>query len=155
MSIHPFPSGQPLATPRQVLLSAIVASLGWAAAGVHAQTAVSPTPGLWSVWRADSPQAPTSPPSFTLCVDAAGARDPSLLMGEAPGDASCTVRGTRRTDPLGLEATLNCPGGRIVKASVRFSSADVFLTRLESAKADDRGFPTRFVHARRSGECSR
>ena len=135
MSIHPFSSGQPLATPRQVLLCAIVAGLGCAAAGVHAQAAVSPTPGLWFVWRADSPQAPTSPPSLTLCVDAAGARDPALLMGEAPGDASCTVRGTRRTDPLGLEATLTCPGGRIVTISSRGALGGTRVAHYATSKA--------------------
>ncbi len=155
MSINPIPSSRPPAGMLRALLIATVAALAGTAQDARAQAATSPTPGLWHLWRTDSPRAPTTPPALTLCVNAAGARDLALLMGEAPGDGSCRVRETRRTDPLGVEVTLNCPGGRLVKASVRFSSGEAFLTRLDAAKAGDPGFPTQFVHGRRDGECTR
>ena len=155
MSVNPSVAAQARARLPRALLCAAVAGLVWPVQDTRAQAAPSPTPGLWHIWRTDSPRAPTTLPAITLCVSESGARDPSLLMGEAPGDGSCQVRGTRRTDALGLEVTLSCLGGQAVKASVRFSSGEAFLTRLESAKAGDPGFPTRFVHGRRDGECIR
>lgn len=125
------------------------------AASAHAQASVSPSPGLWNLWRTDSTGTPKRPPDLTICVDAAGARDPALLMGEAPGDASCQVRGMRRTDPLALEATLNCSGASVLKMAVRFSSSEAFVTRLEPIAGRERGVPARFVHAQREAGCTR
>lgn len=145
-----------------VRLHGAARSLGWVlaaalacSAGAHAQTSVSPSPGLWNLWRTDSAATPKRPPDLTICVDATGARDPALLMGEAPGDASCQMRGTRRTDPLALEATLNCPTASVLKMAVRFSSGEAFVTRLEPIAGRERGAPARFVHAQREAGCTR
>ena len=153
MSTPPSSSARLRATLPKVLLCAVAAGLYGAAPGAQVEAPVSPAPGMWLLWRTATPQAPTTAPSITLCVDAAGARDPALLMGEAPGDGTCPVQGSRRTDALGLEATLKCPGGQDMKASVRFASGEAFVTRLEAAKAGDRATPARFVHGRRVGSC--
>ena len=153
MSTHPSSSARLRAALPRTLPCALAAALCWTASCARAQAPVSPTPGIWLLWRTASPQAPTTAPSITLCVDAAGARDPALLMGEAPGDGTCPVQPSRRTDALGLEATLKCPGGQDMKASVRFASGEAFVTRLEAAKAGDRATPARFVHGRRVGSC--
>jgi hypothetical protein len=123
------------------------------AASAYAQASVSPSPGMWNLWRTDSSGTPRRPPDLTLCVDAAGSRDPALLMGEAPGDASCQMRNVRRVDARGLDATLTCPGGRVFKASVRFSSPAAFVTKMAPTAGPERGAPASFVHARREGEC--
>ena len=140
--------------------AALIGAAGLAPAGAQVTVtapAASQAPlsaGLWNLWRTPSASLPTTAPDLTICVDAAGARDPALLMGEAPGDASCRVRSTRRTDALGLELMLTCPGNRVLKASVRLASVESFVTRLEPGSANTRE-PVSFVHARREGGCTR
>lgn len=132
------------------------AMLAAASGGALAQALPPASPGLWQFWRTDSARAPNRPADLTICVDAAGARDPALMVGQAPGDASCEMRGLRRVDGLGLDATLSCPGGRLMKASVRFSSPNAFVTQLEHTSGPARGgLVPGFVHARRVAECTR
>ena len=152
-----------LVLPRQALRAAALAcACGCAAfqAPVHAQVppqppgALSPSAGSWHLWRTTSATVPRTAPDLSICVDATGARDPALLMGEAPGDGSCQMRGTRRTDPAGLETTLSCPGGEVLRAVVRLTSGDAFVTRLEPTGRESAAGP-RYVHGRRDGGCTR
>ena len=139
----------------RVLHGLVAASLLGAASVALAQALPTLSPGLWEIWRSDSARTPTRPPDLTICVDAAGARDPALLMGEAPGDASCRLGAVRRSEAPGIDASLTCPGGQVFKASVRPTSPTAFVTQLEPAPGGPRGASTRYIHARQQGGCTR
>jgi hypothetical protein len=137
-------------------LQGLVAAGLLGAAGVAlAQGLPTLSPGLWEIWRSDSARTPARPPDLTICVDAAGVRDPALLMGEAPGDASCRLGAVRRSEAPGIDASLTCPGGLVFKASVRLASPTAFVTQLEPAPGGPRGASTRYIHAHQQGGCTR
>lgn len=113
-------------------------------------------PGMWNILRSGSAQPTDRSRGFGLCVDARGAKDPALLVGEAPGDASCRIRTPRRTDPQTVVAELECPDGRRLRAVARFNGPDAFVTRIETLVGRPHEPDPAFIHASRGQtECVR
>lgn len=110
-------------------------------------------PGQWNFWRQASERAASGAPAMSVCLTPAGARDPAVLAGEAPGDGSCKVRAPRRLGADALAADLECSEGRRVRALVRFSGSERFVTRLETVAGRPSEPNPVFVHAQRAGDC--
>lgn len=138
-----------------LLLAAGIAALGSAGSAL-AQGFNGLSPGLWGFVRSASSQPGSQGASLSLCLDARGAQDAALLVGEAPGDASCRMRAPRRTDPQTVVAELECADGRRLRAVTRFTSPDEFVTRVETLVGRPHDPNPAFIHARRlQPECTR
>ena len=138
--------------------SALAAAVVLLASGVPAlaQGFNGLSSGLWDFTRTASAQPPSTQPSMSMCLDARAAQDPSLLVGEAPGDTSCRIRAPRRTDQQTVVAELECPDGRRLRAVARFTSPDQFVTRVETLVGRPHDPNPAFIHARRvQPECTR
>lgn len=110
-------------------------------------------PGQWEFWRSASERAPSGEPAISICLTARGVQEAVVLVGEAPGDGSCRVRAPRRMDAHTLAADLECPDGRRVRALVRFSGSERFVTRLDTVVGRPLDPDPAYVHARRAGDC--
>lgn len=131
-----------------------VAALATCVAAPAAALAQGVEPGQWQLWRAGSERLPSSPPTLGLCVHGAGAKDPTLLVGEAPGDGTCRISAVRRTGEAALVVELICPDGKRVRAAVSQPDGRQFTTRLDHALGRSPQPGTVYVHGRRVGECA-
>lgn len=158
-SAHAAPAGAASAwAGAAVWARGVVLIAGLAAAGspALAQGYDGLPPGLWNLVRSGTPQPPAAARGLQLCVDARSARDPALLVGEAPGDASCRIRTPRRTDAETVTSELECTDGRRLRAVTRFTSPEAFTTRIETLAGRPHVPDPAFVQARRvQAECVR
>lgn len=144
-----------LRTGKGLALAAAVALLAPAGPAL-AQPFQGLAPGLWGFARSASATPPAKGAGLSLCLDARRAQDPSLLVGEAPGDASCRIRAPRQTDAQTVVADLECADGRRLRAVTRFTGRDAFVTRIETLVGRPHEPDPAFVHARRvQPECTR
>ncbi|MEN9416595.1 MAG: hypothetical protein RI988_215 [Pseudomonadota bacterium] len=136
-----------------MLAVALAAALGSPAAFAQGSGSGWLSPGQWEYWRSSSERAPSGAPAMSICLSARGVRDVAVLLGEAPGDGSCKVRTPRRMDPQTLAADVECPDGRRLRALVRFSGQERFVTRLETVEGRPVDTNPSFVHGQRAGAC--
>ncbi|MFZ4652099.1 MAG: DUF3617 domain-containing protein [Rubrivivax sp.] len=141
-----------LGTPMTLALR--VAALAAGLAAPAAVLAQGVEPGQWRLWRAGSERLPTSAPTLELCVSGQGAKDPTLLVGEAPGDGNCRTSAVRRTGAATLVLELTCPDGKRVRGTVSQPDGRQFTTRLDHVLSRSPQPGVVYVHGRRVGECT-
>lgn len=113
-------------------------------------------PGEWQFWQSDTVQVPNNQPGRIFCVDASGANDPAVLIGDAPRDPSCKISNVRKRPDGGFNFDMDCgEGGKFTASTTLSADRSVLTTQQVPTSSNATDAKISYVHGKRLQSCEK